>query len=352
LIFIIISYEYFIVYKLIRPLLFLLPAETAHRFTLKALSFASSLGLLSMGSHLQSSQTTTVMGIEFPNRVGLAAGLDKNGEYIKPLSQLGFGFIEVGTITPRPQPGNPLPRLFRVVEAEGVINRMGFNNEGVDYLLKQVSKVKFSGVLGINIGKNFDTLVEHAADDYVICLRKVYKHADYITINISSPNTPGLRSLQYGEELSQLLERLKHEQTLLTEKYNKYTPLVVKVAPDLTEDEIEDIASVLLKQGIDGLIATNTTLSREAVEGYEKASEQGGLSGKPLTEMSTKVIASFYRHLRGQIPIIGVGGISSGMDAQEKLKAGAELVQIYSGLVYQGANLIKQAISATEVDYQ
>lgn len=339
-------------YKLIRPLLFLLPAETAHHFTLKALSFASRLGLLSHFSRAQSSPSISVMGIQFPNRVGLAAGLDKNGEFINPLSQLGFGFIEIGTITPRPQFGNPLPRLFRVVEAEGVINRMGFNNEGVDYLVEQVEKANYSGVLGINIGKNFDTPVENAADDYLFCLKKVYQYADYITINISSPNTPGLRSLQYGDELNQLLEKLKEEQAILTKKYSKYTPIVVKVAPDLADNEIEDIANILLKQKIDGLIATNTTLSRDHVEGYKNASEQGGLSGKPLTEMSTKVIGIFYQHLRGKIPIIGVGGILSGEDARDKIEAGAELVQLYSGLVYEGANLIQRTVLATEVSDQ
>lgn len=338
-------------YKFVRPLLFKLSAETAHHFSLSVLSFANRIGLLSVFKLLTSSsksQSVSVMGITFPNRVGLAAGLDKNGEYIDALGNLGFGFVEIGTVTPRPQLGNPKPRLFRVTEAEGIINRMGFNNEGVDYLVDQVKKSQYSGVLGINIGKNIDTLVENATFDYVLCMRKVYIHADYITINISSPNTPGLRSLQYGEELNHLLTTLKLEQSKLTEKHNQYTPIVVKVAPDLTVEEVEDIANILLDNKVDGLIATNTTLSRESVEGYDNATQQGGLSGKPLTDMSTRIIAAFYKYLQGQIPIIGVGGISSGQDAREKIKAGAELVQIYSGLVYQGTGLIKKAVSATE----
>ena len=287
------------------------------------------------------------MGIEFPNRVGLAAGLDKNGEYIDALGSLGFGFIEIGTVTPRPQPGNPTPRLFRIEKAQGIINRMGFNNEGVDYLIKQVKRKQYHGVLGINIGKNFDTPVEQAASDYLIGMQKVYPYADYITINISSPNTPGLRTLQYGEELKELLSQLKEEQRKLTHQYNQYTPILVKVAPDLVESEIEGIAKVLLELKIDGLIATNTTLSREGIEGLSHADEQGGLSGKPLTDASTEVIAQFFTHLQGNIPIIGVGGIASAADALDKIKAGADLVQLYSGLVYEGVSLITDTVEAT-----
>jgi len=339
------------VYKLVRPFLFKFSAETAHHFTLISLGFADRVGLLSVLRFSMSrlkSKPVSVMGITFPNRVGLAAGLDKNGEYINALGNLGFGFVEIGTVTPRPQPGNPKPRMFRVKEAEGVINRMGFNNEGVDYLVKQVKKSKYSGVLGINIGKNFDTLVENAVFDYVVCMRKIYNYADYITINISSPNTPGLRTLQYGEELNHLLTTLKQEQLELTEKHKKYIPIVVKVAPDLTDEEVEDIARILMENEMDGLIATNTTVSRESVEGFDNATQQGGLSGKPLTDMSTQIIATFYKHLQGKIPIIGVGGISSAQDAKDKIEAGAELIQIYSGLVYQGTGLIKKAVSATE----
>ncbi|MEE9352524.1 MAG: quinone-dependent dihydroorotate dehydrogenase [Thiotrichaceae bacterium] len=334
-------------YKLLRPLLFKLSPETAHHLALRAARVSNRLGLLKVFAPATSTKAIRIMGIDFPNKVGLAAGLDKNGEYIDALGNLGFGFIEIGTVTPRPQPGNPSPRLFRIPEAEAIINRMGFNNEGVDYLIKQVEKSNYSGVLGINIGKNFDTPVEKALDDYVIGLQKVYCHADYVTINISSPNTPGLRTLQYGEELEQLLKALKKEQSLLKTEHNKYTPIVVKVAPDLSSDEIEGIAKVLLEQKIDGLIATNTTLSREKVESFSRGDEQGGLSGKPLTDLSTQVIAQFFYHLKGEIPIIGVGGISSPQDAKDKLNAGADLIQLYSGLVYEGISLVKSTVEAT-----
>ncbi len=334
-------------YKLLRPLLFKLSPETAHHLALTAAALSNRLGLLKAFTPATSTKAISIMGIDFPNRVGLAAGLDKNGEYIDALGNLGFGFIEIGTVTPRAQPGNPSPRLFRIPAAEAIINRMGFNNEGVDYLIEQVEKANYSGVLGINIGKNFDTLVEKAIDDYVIGLQKVYCHADYVTINISSPNTPGLRTLQYGDELEQLLKALKQEQSLLKIKHNKYTPLVVKVAPDLTSDEIAGIAKVLLEQKIDGLIATNTTLSREKVESFVHSNEQGGLSGKPLTDLSTQVIGQFFNHLKGEIPIIGVGGISSPQDAKDKLNAGADLIQLYSGLVYEGISLVKSTVEAT-----
>ncbi len=334
-------------YKLIRPLLFKLSPETAHHLALKTAALSSRLGLLKLITKNTQNHPVTVMGIEFPNRVGLAAGLDKNGEYIDALGSLGFGFIEIGTVTPRPQPGNPTPRLFRIEKAQGIINRMGFNNEGVDYLIKQVKRKQYHGVLGINIGKNFDTPVEQATSDYLIGMQKVYPYADYITINISSPNTPGLRTLQYGEELKELLSQLKEEQRKLTHQYNQYTPILVKVAPDLVESEIEGIAKVLLELKIDGLIATNTTLSREGIEGLSHADEQGGLSGKPLTDASTEVIAQFFTHLQGNIPIIGVGGIASAADALDKIKAGADLVQLYSGLVYEGVSLITDTVEAT-----
>jgi len=335
------------VYKLLRPLLFTLSPETAHHLSLKALAFSNRFGFLKLFAKTTTPNPVTLMGINFPNRVGLAAGLDKNGEYIDSLGNMGFGFIEIGTITPRPQPGNATPRLFRIVEAEGIINRMGFNNEGVDYLIEQVRKSKYQGVLGINLGKNFDTPVERAIDDYVIGMQKVYTHADYITINISSPNTPGLRTLQYGEELTKLLSRLKQEQLELASKHDKYTPILVKVAPDLTDTEIKGIAEVLLAFEIDGLIATNTTLSRDTVEMLPHGSEQGGLSGKPLMGLSTQVIAKFYSHLQGKIPIIGVGGIATAKDAKNKIDAGADLIQLYSGLVYEGISLIRDATKAT-----
>jgi len=333
-------------YSLLRKALFSLPPETAHHFSLKSLHYLNKVGLVKPFAKQTQTQTISVMGLEFSNQVGLAAGLDKDGEYIDALAALGFGFIEVGTVTPRPQVGNPAPRLFRLPQSEAIINRMGFNNKGVDYLIEQVKKIKFSGVLGINIGKNFDTAVEHAVDDYLICLDKVYPYASYITINISSPNTPGLRSLQYGDELRALLSALKQRQAKLADRYNYYVPITIKVAPDLESHEIEAMAAVFLEQKIDGLIATNTTLARDAVKGQTHAHEQGGLSGKPVTQQSTQVIQQFSKILGDDIPIIGVGGISSTQDAYDKLDAGASLVQIYTGFVYQGASLIHQCLQA------
>jgi dihydroorotate dehydrogenase len=337
------------VYPLLRKLLFSLPAETSHRFSLKALSLAEKTGLL---SHLVSEvpeKPVTVMGIKFNNPVGLAAGLDKNGEYLDALAILGFGFVEIGTVTPRAQPGNPHPRLFRLAKHKAIINRMGFNNQGVDYLLEQVRQAKYDGVLGINIGKNFDTPVENAIDDYLIGLEKVYTSASYITVNISSPNTPGLRTLQYGDELDELLSAIKSRQEELADEHGKYIPVAIKVAPDLSADEIQEISEILLKNKIDCLIATNTTLDRGAVSESPYVGEKGGLSGAPLTQMSTAVIRDFYQHLRTDIPIIGVGGIMKGADAEAKIRAGAVLVQLYSGLIYQGADLIGQSVKAIEV---
>jgi len=331
-------------YQLIRAVLFLLPAETTHHLTLSGLSAVNKLGFLKLFNSSRKEATTTVMGIKFPNRVGLAAGLDKNGEYIKALSNLGFGFIEIGTITPRAQPGNPSPRLFRLPKAKAIINRMGFNNKGIDHLLKNVVQARlagFEGVIGINIGKNFDTPVENATEDYLICLRAAYVHADYIAINISSPNTPGLRTLQYGDELNQLLSAIKTEQLKLESEHGKYVPIAVKVAPDLKINEIKEVAATLLSNNIDALIATNTTLSRDAVSMLNHGNEAGGLSGVPVKELSAVVIREFHKYLGSQIPIIGVGGIFSAEDAQEKLDAGAELIQVYTGLIYQGPNLIK-----------
>lgn len=339
-------------YQLIRVLLFLLPAETAHHITLTGLSVVNKLGLLKRLSTPQKYETVTVMGIKFPNRVGLAAGLDKNGDHIEALANLGFGFIEIGTITPKAQSGNPAPRLFRLPKAKAIINRMGFNNEGIDNLLKNVAQSRlagFEGIIGINIGKNFNTAVENATEDYLICLRAAYVHADYITINISSPNTPGLRTLQYGEELNQLLAAIKREQLNLELEHGKYIPIAVKVAPDLEINEIKEVAETLLSNKIDALITTNTTTSRDAVSTLVHGNEAGGLSGLPVREMSTEVIREFHKHLGFQIPIIGVGGIFSAEDAQDKLDAGADLVQVYTGLIYQGPNLIKscQSINKT-----
>ncbi|HVV67651.1 MAG TPA: quinone-dependent dihydroorotate dehydrogenase [Gammaproteobacteria bacterium] len=326
-------------YPILRSLLFQLPPETAHKTTLKTLALLQKLGL----SHLISrkhQQPITLMGLQFPNPIGLAAGFDKNGDYIDALAPLGFGFIEIGTITPRPQPGNPKPRLFRLPKAQALINRMGFNNQGVDYLVNQVKQAKYSGILGINIGKNFDTPLEQAAQDYLFCLERVYAHASYITVNISSPNTQGLRQLQDTNALTELLTALKTAQHHLAEQHQKYVPLVVKIAPDLDNAAIEDMATVFLQQKIDGVIATNTTLSREGVTELPHANETGGLSGKPLFDKSLNVVQQLSHHLQGQIPIIGCGGIMSVKDIQTMRAAGASLVQVYTGLVYQGLQLL------------
>jgi dihydroorotate dehydrogenase len=328
------------IYQIAKPLLFCLDAEVAHDVTMQSLKLASKIGLTQLFSAAPTCQARTVMGITFPNAVGLAAGLDKNGAVIDGMAALGFGFIEVGTVTPRPQPGNPKPRLFRVVEAEGIVNRFGFNNLGVDNLIENVKAAQYKGVLGINIGKNFDTPIEHAADDYLICMRKVYTHASYVTVNISSPNTKNLRALQEKEALSQLLATLKLEQTKLSQQYGRYVPIALKIAPDLDETQINEIADLLLAHQFDGVIATNTTLARDAVKGMKNAEETGGLSGAPVREKSTQVIAQLSQRLQGALPIIGVGGILSGADAVEKIAAGADLVQIYSGLIYKGPKLV------------
>jgi dihydroorotate dehydrogenase len=329
------------VYSLLRQLLFLLPAETSHQVSLHAMDLAARLGL---SGHLLTSPAPNpqqLMGIEFPNPVGLAAGLDKNADHLAGLAALGFGFIEVGTVTPRPQPGNPKPRLFRIPEKQAIINRMGFNNLGVDHLLGKVKAANYSGVLGINIGKNFDTPVENAADDYRICLRKVYAHASYITVNMSSPNTPGLRDLQFGEPLKRLLASLKAEQQKLQAEYRQYVPMVVKIAPDMADDDIREVAAALIEFELDGVIATNTTISRDGVKGLMHAEQAGGLSGAPLREKSTEVIHKFAQALGGKLPIIGVGGILSGQDGADKILAGASLVQLYSGFIYRGPELIR-----------
>ncbi|NQY88980.1 MAG: quinone-dependent dihydroorotate dehydrogenase [Colwellia sp.] len=336
-------------YSAIRKVLFQFDAETIHELTIKGLKSTGSTPLNALYKQRVTNKPVTVMGIEFPNSLGLAAGLDKNGECINAFAAMGFGFIEVGTVTPRPQPGNPKPRIFRIPEANAIINRMGFNNKGVDYLVSQVRAAKFSGVLGINIGKNKDTAEENAKDDYIHCMRKVYDFATYITINISSPNTPGLRSLQYGDALNELLSALKAEQTQLAKQYNKYVPIAVKIAPDLTEDEVISIAQSLVDNNIDGVIATNTTLSREGVEGLEHGSEQGGLSGAPVKDKSTTVISILAKALDSKLPIIGVGGIASSNDANEKLAAGASLVQVYTGFIYQGPPLVKEIVNGLRV---
>jgi dihydroorotate dehydrogenase len=331
-------------YPILRPALFALDPEQAHYTTLKLLKFAQRTGFSSLYKTDLVSKPVSIMGLEFKNPVGLAAGLDKNGDYIDALAELGFGFLEIGTVTPRPQPGNPKPRMFRLPEHKAIINRLGFNNLGVEHLVQQVKKAEYTGILGINIGKNFDTPIKNATEDYLIGLRKSYTLASYITLNISSPNTKNLRQLQQGDEIKQLLSSLKEEQLKLQEVHNKYTPLVVKIAPDLSDDEINHIAKLLLDFNIDGVIATNTTLSRAAVEGHVHAEEIGGLSGAPVKEKATQVVASLASELKGEIPIIAAGGILSGKDAQEKLDAGASLVQIYSGLIYQGPELVKDIL--------
>jgi dihydroorotate dehydrogenase len=288
----------------------------------------------------------TVMGLAFPNRVGLAAGLDKNAAHIDALAGLGFGFIECGTVTPRAQPGNPKPRLFRLPEAEALINRMGFNNDGIERFLGNVARAAWQGILGLNIGKNFDTPNARAVDDYLACLRAVYARASYVTVNISSPNTRGLRDLQSDDALGALLTSLKKEQAALADAHGKYTPIAVKIAPDLGAAEIEAIARLLVRHRVDGVIATNTTTSRAAVEGARHADEQGGLSGRPLRALSTEVVRTLARALDGALPIIGVGGILSGADAKEKIDAGATLVQLYTGLIYRGPELVAECVRA------
>ena len=330
------------IYSIAKPLLFRLDAEKAHDLTLKSLRFAEKAGFLSLYPSAPECQPKKVMGIEFPNSVGLAAGLDKNGMVIDAMAALGFGFIEIGTVTPRPQPGNPKPRLFRVKEAQGIINRFGFNNLGVDHLIQNVQIAKYRGVLGINIGKNFDTPNERAVDDYLIGMRKVYPFATYITVNISSPNTKNLRQLQEKDALDVLLSTLKAEQRILADQHGKYVPIALKIAPDLDAQQIIEIADLLKKHAFDGVIATNTTLDRDAVKGMPHAEEVGGLSGAPVRQKSTQVIQQLSQQLAGELPIIGVGGILSGADAVEKIAAGASLVQLYSGLIYRGPQLIHE----------
>jgi dihydroorotate dehydrogenase len=336
-------------YQLIRSILFQLDAEKAHHLGLEGLSLLEASGLASLLYPKIDAKPVEVMGIQFPNAVGLAAGLDKNGDYIEAMSGLGFGFIEVGTVTPRPQPGNEKPRLFRIKEAEAIINRMGFNNLGVDHLVEQVRIAQTDAVIGINIGKNFDTPVENALDDYLIGMEKVYSHADYVTINISSPNTPGLRTLQFGESLNVLLQGLKEKQLALQAQYQRYVPMAVKVAPDLDAEEVQQLADTFSQFEIDAVIATNTTMSRDKVEGMPNADEAGGLSGSPVFEQSTAVVSQFRQALPENLPIIAVGGIMSGDDAVEKLDAGADLVQIYSGLIYRGPELIQEILTSIEV---
>lgn len=334
-------------YALLKHALFRLDAEQAHHLSLQGLNHAYRMGLLSLSGHTPASgHATTLMGLALPNAVGLAAGLDKNGEYIDALAALGFGFIEVGTVTPKPQAGNPKPRLFRVPEHQAVINRMGFNNHGIDALIANLARSRYNGVLGINIGKNATTPIENAADDYLICLEKAYAHASYITVNISSPNTQNLRALQGEDELSALLTLLKNKQAQLAAKHSRYVPLAVKIAPDLDEAQIAAVAEVALATEMDGIIATNTTIDKTALGSHALAGEAGGLSGLPVRERSNQVLTQLATHLAGRIPLIGVGGIVCGTDAAHKLSLGAQAVQIYSGLVYRGPGLVTECVAA------
>jgi dihydroorotate dehydrogenase len=329
-------------YTLARAALFQLDPERAHDLALKSLA-ALGPGAALLGAEAATGESRRVMGIDFPNPVGLAAGLDKNGEYIDALAALGFGFIEIGTVTPRPQAGNPKPRMFRVIEHEGLINRLGFNNHGVEKLLANVARAKFRGILGINIGKNFDTPIERAAGDYLACLDAVYAPASYVTVNISSPNTRDLRDLQSSEKLDELLGVLMARRATLATTHGATKPLLVKIAPDLDDTQVEKIAELAVKHSVDGLIATNTTVSREEIAGHRHAGEMGGLSGRPLFACSTRILGKLAAALAGRVPLIGVGGILSGDDARAKIAAGASLVQVYTGFIYRGPGLIGEA---------
>ncbi|HGY2890077.1 quinone-dependent dihydroorotate dehydrogenase [Morganella morganii] len=332
-------------YPLVRKALFRLDPERAHEFTFHQLKRLSRSPFRFLIQQHVAIKPVQCMGLSFKNPLGLAAGLDKDGECIEAFDAMGFGFVEVGTVTPKPQPGNDKPRLFRIVEAEGLINRMGFNNLGVDNLVENIKQARFGGILGINIGKNKDTPVEQGKDDYLICMDKVYTHAGYIAVNISSPNTPGLRTLQYGDMLDDLLSAIKIKQQELHQKHGKYVPVAVKIAPDLTAEELIQVADSLVRHNIDGVIATNTTLDRSLVQGLNHCNETGGLSGRPVQSKSTEIIRLLSKELNGKLPIIGVGGIDSLVAAREKMEAGASLIQIYSGFIYHGPKLIKNIVN-------
>ncbi|MCL2831493.1 MAG: quinone-dependent dihydroorotate dehydrogenase [Betaproteobacteria bacterium] len=336
-------------YPLLRKLFFSLDAENAHAFGMRGIALLSALKLSPLLGAQRIDAPVRLMGLDFPNPVGLAAGLDKNGEFIDGLAALGFGFIEIGTVTPRPQPGNPKPRLFRIPERNAILNRMGFNNAGVDALAANVRRAAFpknGGILGINIGKNFDTPNEKAVEDYLLCFERVYPLASYVAVNISSPNTKNLRELQKDEALDALLAPLKAAQTRLADLHGRYVPLALKIAPDLEDEQIAAIAARLKSHRIDAVIATNTTLSRQGVEGLPFAAESGGLSGEPLFSAANAVLEKLALALAGEVPIIGVGGIMSGEDARVKIAAGASLVQLYSGLIYRGPKLVAEAATA------
>lgn len=333
-------------YGVIRNLLFRFPPEQAHNIALSGIDLAHRMGVLGAFSPTIKPLPVTVMGLDFPNPVGLAAGLDKNADHFEALGALGFGFIEVGTVTPLAQPGNPKPRMFRLPEYHALINRMGFNNEGLDHLLARLDKRRYGGVLGINVGKNKATPNDQSESDYRSGISAVYGRADYITVNVSSPNTPGLRDLQFGDTLKQLLDAIKDEQLTCQKRHGRYVPVAVKIAPDMDDEGVRFVASALRETGLDGVIATNTTISRDAIAGHAHAGEAGGLSGTPVREASLRVIKGLYAELGGSLPIIGVGGITDGDSAAEKIRAGAKLVQVYTGFIYRGPELIKEAVEA------
>lgn len=339
-------------YKIAQKVMFQMDPEKAHNLAIHSLKSTANSPLNCFYAQQIEPTPVEFMGLSFPNPVGLAAGMDKDGECIDAFHAMGFGHIEVGTVTPRPQPGNELPRLFRLKPAKAIINRMGFNNKGVDNLVANLKAVKSGAMVGVNIGKNKDTPVEQGKDDYLICMEKVYQYAAYIAVNISSPNTPGLRSLQYGDLLDDLLGSLKAKQNDLAQQHGKYVPIALKIAPDLSLEEIEKIADSLIRNEFDGAIATNTTLTRDGVSGLVNSNEAGGLSGKPLNSLSTKVIKQLATCLKGQIPILGVGGINCAADALDKLDAGATMVQIYSGFIYRGPELIKEIVDAYRIQHK
>jgi dihydroorotate dehydrogenase len=334
-------------YPLVRRALFMLDAETAHHVTMRGLKMAASSGLLRLLPGTVESAPVTLWGLRFPNRVGLAAGLDKTGECLDGMGAMGFGHVEIGTLTPRPQPGNDPPRLFRIVEKEAIVNRMGFNNPGIVQGMKNVARRKWKGVTGVNIGKNFDTPNERAVDDYLTCLRHAWPLADYVAVNLSSPNTQGLRDLQQEESCRALIRALHGEQKKLAQQHGRHVPVLIKIAPDLEPAHLDALARVFMEEKLEGVIATNTTLSRTHVEGLRHAEERGGLSGAPLTHRATEVIARLCRVLDSAMPVIGVGGIMSPADAVEKIRAGAALVQIYTGFVYHGLRLVRECIAHT-----
>ena len=333
-------------YPALRAGLFMLDAETAHHVTMAGLKAGAATGMLKLLPGAAEAAPVTLWGLKFPNRVGLAAGLDKTGECLDGMGAMGFGHVEIGTLTPRPQPGNEKPRLFRIVSKEAIVNRMGFNNPGMVQGMKNVSRRTWKGIVGVNIGKNFDTPNERAVEDYLICLRQAWPQADYVTVNLSSPNTKGLRDLQQEESCRALIRALHAEQRTLAQQHGRHVPVLIKIAPDLEDAHLDALARVFVEEQLEGVIATNTTLSRTHVEGLRYADERGGLSGAPLTVRATERIARLCRNLDGAMPVIGVGGIMGPADAIEKIQAGASLVQLYTGFVYHGPALVRECVEA------